>query len=258
LQQVLTNLIGNSFKFTKSGHVQVEAYPLPSRSGDIFRVFFAIEDTGCGIADEELGNLFQPFTQVSQGYTRSHQGAGLGLTISKHLVGLMGGNMAVESEEGVGTTFAFCVTFGKEAQPYDDEATEEYRTAPPISRRILLAEDDETTAFSISRFLEKSGHRVNVANNGLEALEMHEANDFDLILMDVSMPIMDGIEACQRIRGSGNSQKRDIPIIALTAYAMTGDKEKFLAAGMNGYIAKPVNMELLMQIMSETLAEQGG
>jgi PAS domain S-box-containing protein len=258
LQQVLTNLIGNSFKFTKSGHVHVEAYPLPPRSDGTFRVFFAIEDTGCGIADEELGNLFQPFTQVSQGYTRDHQGAGLGLTISKHLVGLMGGNMAVESEEGVGTTFAFCVTFGKEAQPYDDETTVEYRTAPPISRRILLAEDDETTAFSISRLLEKSGHRVNVANNGLEALEMHEANDFDLILMDVSMPIMDGIEACQRIRGSSLPHKRDIPIIALTAYAMTGDKEKFLAAGMSGYIAKPVNMELLMQIMSEMLAEQGG
>jgi PAS domain S-box-containing protein len=255
LQQVLTNLIGNSFKFTKSGHVHVEAYPLPPRSDGTFRVFFAIEDTGCGIADEELGNLFQPFTQVSQGYTRDHQGAGLGLTISKHLVGLMGGNMAVESEEGVGTTFAFCVTFGKEAQPYDDETTVEYRTAPPISRRILLAEDDETTAFSISRLLEKSGHRVNVANNGLEALEMHEANDFDLILMDVSMPIMDGIEACQRIRGSSLPHKRDIPIIALTAYAMTGDKEKFLAAGMSGYIAKPVNMESLMQMIAGTLAK---
>jgi PAS domain S-box-containing protein len=112
LQQVLTNLIGNSFKFTKSGHVHVEAYALPARSNDTLRVFFTIEDTGCGIAAEELGNLFQPFTQVSQGYTRNHQGAGLGLTISKQLVGLMGGNMTVESEEGIGTTFAFCVTFG--------------------------------------------------------------------------------------------------------------------------------------------------
>jgi PAS domain S-box-containing protein len=195
LQQVLTNLIGNSFKFTKSGHVHVEAYALPSRSNDTLRVFFAIEDTGCGIADEDLGNLFQPFTQVSQGYTRNHQGAGLGLTISKHLVGLMGGNMAVESEVGVGTTFAFCVTFGKEAQLHDDKVTEDCRTAPQVSRRILLAEDDETTVFSISRLLEKSGHRVTVAHNGQEALEMHEVNDFDLILMDVSMPVMDGIEA---------------------------------------------------------------
>ncbi|MDP3430263.1 MAG: ATP-binding protein, partial [Desulfomicrobium sp.] len=256
LQQVLTNLIGNSFKFTKSGHVHVEAYPLPSRSKDTLRVFFAIEDTGCGIADEELGNLFQPFTQVSQGYTRNHQGAGLGLTISKHLVGLMGGNMAVESEKGVGTTFAFCVTLGNGAQHHDDEVVTESRTAPRLSRRILLAEDDETTLFSISRLLEKSGHSVTVVHNGQEALEMHEVNDFDLILMDISMPVMGGIEACQRIRGSGNSQKRDIPIIALTAYAMAGDKEKFLAAGMNGYVAKPVNMESLMQMMSETLAEQ--
>ncbi len=128
--------------------------------------------------------------------------------------------------------------------------------APPASLRILLAEDDETTVFSISRLLEKSGHSVAVAHNGQEALEMHEANDFDLILMDVSMPIMDGIEACQRIRGSGNSHKRDIPIIALTAYAMTGDKEKFLAAGMSGYVAKPINMETLMQMIAETFAEQ--
>jgi len=256
LQQVLTNLIGNAFKFTKSGHVHVEAYALPSRSYDTLRVFFAIEDTGCGIADEELGNLFQPFTQVSQGYTRNHQGAGLGLTISKQLVGLMGGNMAVESEEGVGTTFAFCMTFSNEVRPHDDEAALESRTTPPVSLRILLAEDDETTVFSISRLLEKSGHSVTVAHNGQEALEMHAANDFDLILMDVSMPIMDGIEACQRIRGSGNSRKRDIPIIALTAYAMAGDKEKFLAAGMSGYVAKPVGIESLMQIMAETLAEQ--
>ena len=250
LQQVLTNLIGNAFKFTKSGYVQVEAYALPSRSTDTFRVFFTIEDTGCGIADEDLGNLFRPFTQVSQGYTRNHQGAGLGLTISKQLVGLMGGNMAVESEEGVGTTFSFCVTLGKEAQPHDDEVALESRTAPPLSHRILLAEDDEISAFSISRLLEKSGHSVAVAHNGQEALEMHEANDFDLILMDVSMPVMDGIEACQRIRGSDNPHKRDIPIIALTAYAMAGDKEKFLAAGMNDYIAKPAQAEELKMALA--------
>ena len=256
LQQVLTNLIGNAFKFTKRGHVHVEVYPLPSHSNDTVRVFFAVEDTGCGIADEDIGTLFQPFTQVSQGYTRNHQGAGLGLTISRQLVGLMGGDMAVESEEGVGTTFTFCVTFNNEVRPHEDDAAVESCTALPVSHRILLAEDDETTVFSISRLLEKSGHNVTVARNGQEALEMHEMNDFDLILMDVSMPVMDGIEACQRIRGSGNSHKRDIPIIALTAYAMAGDKEKILAAGMSGYVAKPVNLESLMQMMSETHAQQ--
>jgi CheY-like chemotaxis protein len=179
----------------------------------------------------------------------------LGLTISKQLVALMGGNMAVESEEGVGTTFAFCVTFSNEVQYHDDEVAVESRTAPLASLRILLAEDDETTLFSIRRLLEKSGHSVSVAHNGQEALEMNEANDFDLILMDVSMPVMDGITACMRIRGSGSSHKRDIPIIALTAYAMPGDKEKFLAAGMSGYVAKPVNMESLMQMIAGTLAK---
>ena len=253
LQQVLTNLIGNAFKFTKSGHVHVEAYALPSRSDDTLRVFFTVEDTGCGIAEKDLGYLFQPFTQVSQGFTRDHQGAGLGLTISKQLVGLMGGNMAVESEEGVGTTFAFCVTLGKEVQPHDGKVGVESRLAPLVPRRILLVEDDETTIFSISRLLEKSGHSVAVAHNGQEALEMHEGSDFDLILMDVSMPVMDGIEACKRIRGFRNSRKRDIPIIALTAYAMDGDKEKFIAAGMSGHLAKPVNINSLMQMMSEML-----
>jgi CheY-like chemotaxis protein len=148
------------------------------------------------------------------------------------------------------------VTFGKETELHDDEVSVESRTTPPLSCRILLVEDDETTVFSISRLMEKSGLSVTVAHNGQEALEMHEANDFDLILMDVSMPVMDGIEACQRIRGSRNSRKRDIPIIALTAYAMAGDKEKFLAAGMSGYVAKPINMEILMQMISEKLAEQ--
>lgn len=119
-----------------------------------------------------------------------------------------------------------------------------------------MAEDDETTGFSLSRLLEKSGHSVTVAHNGQEALEMHEVNDIDLILMEVSMPIMEGIEACQRIRSSGDSHKRDIPIIALTVYAMAGDKEKFLVAGMSGYIAKPVYMGNLVQMMSETLAVQ--
>lgn len=256
LQQVLINLIGNSFKFTKNGFVRVEAYPLPSRDEDTFRIFFAIEDTGCGIANEELRSLFQPFTQASQGYTRNHQGAGLGLTISMQTVRLMGGNMNVESEEGVGTTFHFCVTLGKEAPPHDDEVAAESHTAPTLPRRILVAEDDETTAFCIRRLLEKSGHRVTMALNGQEALEMHEAHDFDLILMDISMPVMDGIEACQRIRGSGNSHKRDIPIIALTAYAMAGDKEKFLAAGMSRYLTKPVTRESLIRTIDKMLAEQ--
>jgi CheY-like chemotaxis protein len=251
LQQVLTNLIGNSFKFTKSGHVHVEAYTLPSRSNDTFRVFFAIEDTGCGIADEELGSLFQPFTQVSQGYTRNHQGAGLGLTICKQLVNLMGGNMAVESEEGVGTTFAFCMTFSTEVRPHGDETALESCTEPPASLQILLAEDDETTVFSISRLLEKSGHSVTVARNGHEALDLHAAHDFDLILMDVQMPVLDGIESTRRIRETDSKKKRTIPIIAMTAYAMAGDRETFLAAGMNGYIAKPVELDVLLRTVAE-------
>lgn len=255
LQQVLANLIGNAFKFTKNGHVHLDAYPLPARSAETVRVFFAIADTGCGIADEEIDNLFRPFTQVSQGFTRNHQGAGLGLTISKELVTLMGGNMAVESEEGIGTTFYFCVTLGKEARREEDEAPLEKRAALPQSRRILLAEDDETTIFSIRRLLEKSGFNVAVAHDGQEAVEMHENDNFDLIIMDVQMPVMDGIESTRRIRETGPEGKRAIPIIALTAYAMAGDREKFLAAGMNAYIAKPVDFDALLRTVADILAQ---
>ena len=123
--------------------------------------------------------------------------------------------------------------------------------APPASLRILLAEDDETTVFSISRLLEKSGHSVTVARNGHEALDLHAAHDFDLILMDVQMPVLDGIESTRRIREDGPEEKRSIPIIALTAYSMNGDREKFLAAGMNGYIAKPVELDVLLRTVAE-------
>jgi PAS domain S-box-containing protein len=255
LQQVLTNLIGNAFKFTQKGHVHVEAYPLPSLSRDTARIFFAIADTGCGIADEEIDTLFRPFTQISQGYTRNHQGAGLGLTISKQLVTLMGGDMTVESEEGVGTTFYFCVTVGKVEDHHDIEISDDGCVALPESRRILLAEDDETTLFGISRLLKKSGYSVAVAHNGQEVIEMHENHDFDLILMDVQMPVLDGIESTRRIRKAGREEKRTIPIIALTAYTMAGDRERFLEAGMNDFIAKPVDFESLLRTVADTLTQ---
>ena len=251
LQQVLSNLIGNAFKFTKNGTVHVEAFPLPSHVPDTVRLFFAIADTGAGIADDELKNLFQPFTQVSQGFTRNHQGAGLGLTISKQLVTLMGGTMAVESEVGGGTTFYFCINVGKVAQRHRVEASEGNNISSAESYRILLAEDDETTIFGVSRLLEKSGHRVIVAKNGQEAFDLHVSHDFDLILMDVQMPVLDGIESTRRIREDGPEEKRSIPIIALTAYSMNGDREKFLAAGMNGYIAKPIEFDTLLQTVGE-------
>ena len=257
LQQVLTNLIGNAFKFTPQGHVSVDVSPLPSVQPGTVRIFFSISDTGCGIADDALGTLFQPFTQVSQGYARSHQGAGLGLTICKHLVTLMGGNMSVESELGIGTRFYFSIPFQatEQIRMADKPALRELGT--PRTGRVLLAEDDEVTIFAVRRLLEKSGYTVSVVRNGQEAITQLQDEDFDIILMDVQMPVMDGTEATRIIRESVHlGEKRTIPIIALTAFAMPGDKEKFLLAGMNGYLAKPVGIRELTRAMSDVLGHQ--
>lgn len=251
LQQVLANLIGNAFKFTQHGSIRVEAYPLPSLSPHEVRVFFTILDTGCGIPEESLRDLFQPFTQAAQGHTRNHQGAGLGLTISKNLVKLMGGTMAVESEVGVGTSFHFCVTLG--AQP--DNTTPQSDPNVNVQRptltqaRILLVDDDEVTQFATRKLLEKDGHSVIIASNGLEALDRFKTENIDCILMDVQMPVMDGIEATKKIRNS-DAGNTEIPIIALTAYAMSGDREKFLAAGMDAYLSKPIKMTELRSTLT--------
>jgi PAS domain S-box-containing protein len=253
LQQVLTNLLGNAFKFTPTGQITVEAYPLTPRNDTEARIVFSVSDTGCGIAEKDLARLFQPFTQVSQGFTKNHQGAGLGLTISKNLVRLMGGNMSVESEPGVGTSVYFCITFERQTALHADTAPEPQDPAFSRALRVLLAEDDEVTRFSIHKLLEKAGHHVTIAQNGQEALDLRENEDFDLILMDVQMPVMDGLEATRRIRETGPEGKRSIPIIALTAYAMAGDRETFLAAGMDGYVAKPVDIAKLIRTMERLL-----
>ena len=253
LQQILINLIGNAFKFTDQGHVRLEAYPLPRTKNGRLRIFFSVSDTGQGIADEALSTLFAPFTQAAQGYKRNHQGAGLGLSICKQLVTLMDGDMSVESTVGAGSSFHFCITVDNAGDITIQAQPEETAVSTGGNRRILVAEDDEVTLFSICKLLEKTRYRVEVARNGQEALDLHRSQDFDLILMDVQMPLLDGVEATRRIRELESKDKRDIPIIALTAYAMAGDKERFLAAGMNGYLAKPVGLGDLLKTLEATL-----
>ena len=256
-QQVLMNLIGNAFKFTTEGHVVVDAYPLPSNDSGSIRVLFSVSDSGRGIDDEALDTLFQPFSQVTRGFTRDHQGAGLGLAITKRLVALMGGNMAVESEPGLGTTFSFSMTFKTAAA---DTATPEATDADPSPShpvRILLAEDDEVTIFATRALLTRVGYEVSVARTGHEAVSLLRDHDFGLVLMDVQMPGMDGVEATRIIRSDpGLKDKRSIPIIALTAFAMEGEKEVFLAAGMDGYVAKPVGMKELIRAIDTVLNER--
>ncbi len=254
LQQVLGNLVGNAVKFTPKGRIEIDAHALPPRNPDEYRVLFSVADTGIGIPDDKLEMLFQPFSQVNQGYTRDYQGAGLGLSICKRLVGLMGGHIAVESLPGEGTPVHFCVAFGRAEPVRAVPPPASFREDHPRAFSILFAEDDQVNRLSTMRLAEKSGHRVVAVETGRQALDALKDGDFDIVLMDVQMPDMDGLEATRRIRnGEAGGDKADIPIVALTAYTMTGDKETFIAAGMDGYLAKPVAMEELQKTLVEVL-----
>ena len=259
LQQVITNLTGNAFKFTQRGSVNVEAYPMPSSRPGTVRILFSITDTGVGIPDDKMHILFEPFTQASEGYTRQYQGAGLGLSICKRLVHLMGGNMAISSEEGVGTSVYFCVTFRPAeralTQPPDREPLPARITSP---LRILLAEDEDVNRLATRRQLELLGHSVKTVRNGQEALTALKEDNFDLVLMDIQMPVMDGVEAVRCIRtGPEFTALASIPVIALTAYAMDGDRETFLNAGMDGYLAKPVETDSLARTIDSVRGKIG-
>ena len=260
LQQILFNLIGNAIKFTDTGRVQVAVTPLGRQNG-FLRVLFTISDTGIGIADDLLHTLFEPFTQAEGSYTRRFQGAGLGLSIVRKLVALLGGALAVDSTEGVGTTMYLSLPFTlPDALPEQGQKSTQQPEdcAGQGALRILFAEDDAVSLLAGKRLLEKSGYVVCTAVDGREALARLTEQPFDLILMDIQMPVMDGVAAARAIRaGHAGPDKAGIPIIAMTAYAMTGDREKFLAAGLNGYVAKPVDIaELHAAITSLTAGKR--
>jgi PAS domain S-box-containing protein len=259
LQQILSNMVGNSLKFTHAGSVTVEASLLPAAHDGQCRVLFSVADTGIGIPDDKLGNLFQPFSQVTEGYTRSYQGAGLGLSICKRLVTFMGGNISVVSELGVGTTMYFSITFSTGTENFGPIPSRESYFAPALDGlSVLMAEDDHFSGILGVKLLGTFGATVKHVSNGKEALEALRSEPFDLVLMDVQMPVMDGVEATQSIRrGLAGDGVKNIPIIAMTSYAMDGDREKFLNAGMNAYVSKPVDIKDLMGAISEMLRREG-
>jgi len=243
LQQVLGNLVGNAIKFTEQGSIEIGVHPVSRKKDEQCRILFSVKDTGLGIEDEVVDKLFIPFFQVESTFTRSFQGAGLGLAICKRILDLLDGNMAVESEENAGSTFFFSLPF---SLPGTDEcpSVQQEKDLPVEKLHILLAEDDPVSKFSAVRLMEKLGHRIEAVSDGEQALARLGKTAFDLVLMDVQMPVLDGVEATRAIRrGEAGDGARNVPIIALTAYAMDGDKETFLAAGMNGYLAKPLEIE---------------
>jgi CheY-like chemotaxis protein len=251
LGQVLLNLIGNAIKFTSHGEVEVRVW-LDKQSAETVELHFAVRDTGIGIAPEKQALIFEAFAQADGSMSRRFGGTGLGLTISTRLVELMGGRMWLESEVGRGSQFHFTASFGPASKapsaPSSIASPAPELTAGPFE--ILLAEDNPVNQHVAVRILERHGHKVSVAWNGREALEALVRQRFDVVLMDVQMPEMNGWEATAAIREKEKSTGEHLPIIALTAGAMDGDREKSLATGMDAYVAKPFRAETLLAVLA--------
>ncbi len=242
LRQIILNLVGNALKFTERGRISVSVTLLGEHDGEL-ELGFSVSDTGIGIPKDKQASVFEPFRQVDGSTTRLYGGTGLGLAICSRLVGLLGGYMWLESEPGMGSTFHFTARFARAAEPAPESEGVSSAPQPCPSLRILLAEDNPTNQKMAARMLEKCGHRVSVVSTGREVLETLERDSFDLILMDVQMPEMDGLEATRLIRERERLKGGHIPIVAMTAHAMKGDRERCLEAGMDGYVAKPIRME---------------
>ena len=254
IQQVLNNLLGNAIKFTESGSVTLEATYLLSQHHDRKCVLFSVADTGSGIPDDKLQELFEPFVQLSKGLSRQHQGAGLGLSISKKLVSLMAGSMCVVSEEGAGSTFHVCLPLTPaEFSAQGDLVSNSIDAAGQCRHlKVLLAEDETSNQIVGVKLIELQGHDVTLVKNGERVLEEMRRDAFDCILMDIQMPVMDGVETTRAIRSDYEFRKQaSIPIIALTAYAMADDRDKFIAAGMNDYLAKPLDVTSLKVVLGK-------
>ena len=293
IQQILFNLVGNALKFTQKGSVNLQIFPQGHDENGSTRILISVSDTGPGIPDDQLHQMFKPFAQEENAYTRRHQGAGLGLSIVRRLAGLMGGNISVDSTPGEGCTFYVSLPLKLPPELKKDQGRQvSQKEADTRKMRIILAEDDPSNQCPTKVLLEKAGHEVYPAENGQEVLSLLADRDFDCILMDIHMPVMDGVEATRRIRaaedrGQGTEggdrtseiggripefpnspipesspelntpegtpvqpgKNPRIPIIAMTAYAMQGDREKFLEAGMDDYLAKPVHMADLEKVL---------
>lgn len=257
LSQILINLINNSIKFTHKGKITIDITSSEPRD-NITNVTFKVIDTGIGIDKEKIKFIFETFKQADESITRKFGGTGLGLTISKQLVELQGGKISVSSELNVGTTFTFVIPYAPGSN--EDIIVSEMdvlsiKPKMPVrslaGMRVLLVEDNDINRMYAATILKKWHCELDEAENGQIALEKIRKQDYDLILMDIHMPILDGIEAARSIRTSFAKPKSEVPIIAFTANALKGDKDKYLSAGMNSYISKPFMPDELYNIMSK-------
>ncbi len=249
LRQVLTNLTSNAVKFTREGGVGVHIETADESSRSI-TLRFTVRDTGIGMDQEQIAQLYQPFNQADASITRKFGGTGLGLAISKRLIEMMGGEIRVNSESGVGTTFTFTARFGKSKRQTierTDAISADQAAAMLTGVRTLLVEDNEINLQVARELLEQVGARVRVAQNGRQAIARASQEKFDAILMDLQMPVMDGYAAARKIRLETN--RGNTPIIAMTANVMAGDIQACIAAGMNDHIAKPIKPAVLYETL---------
>jgi len=275
IRQILSNLIGNAIKFTPEGHVSVNV--TGQTEGNYTNVEISVEDTGIGIGQGKLDVIFEKFTQAENSTTRSFGGTGLGLTISRKLAQALGGEIRVASKLGRGTTFSIHLplraaekpefTNLDQLPPVDDDAelptlkpklapvkTDKSSMVPGTMLSFLIVEDDQYNTEVLKSFLQHPKIQITVAENGLEAVNLHRYQEFDVIFMDVSMPVMDGLKATKIIRENETRNNRyRTPIICLTAHVMEDDREKFLVSGMDDYVPKPLNRNELLKVTSKWL-----
>ncbi|MFW5880654.1 MAG: response regulator [Spirochaetota bacterium] len=265
VRQVIHNLLSNAVKFTERGEI-VLSIRSQAISEYLHELTFAVRDTGIGIRQDLRDTIFDSFQQGDISYSKAYQGTGLGLSISRRLAKLMSGQLYFASTEGEGSTFYFTLPLHLESDPPDVTSVAESDTGmrredaaePPASaERILVAEDNPINVTVVRTVLERAGYEVDAASTGAEALDLLRARRFDLVFMDISMPSVDGLEATRRIReGEVAGVDRSIPIVAITAHSMQGDRERFLSAGMDDYLAKPFSKHQMLRIADSLIRDR--
>jgi CheY-like chemotaxis protein/anti-sigma regulatory factor (Ser/Thr protein kinase) len=254
MRQILANLLSNAVKFTSQGSIVVRLRSTAAGSGALL-LHIEVEDTGPGIPPEKLPHIFEKFTQADGSVSRKYGGTGLGLAITKKLAEMFDGDITVESEPGRGATFSVNLKCGIPvgSDIPGKSAVASSSTAPQAApaARILVVEDNQVNQKVVTAVLRKRGFAFELANDGREAVAKLESGDYDLVLMDVQMPVLDGLEATRIIRR--NQRWKSLPIVAMTAHAMNGDRERCLDAGMTGYVSKPVHPSHLLQVIDEHL-----
>ncbi|MBU5349424.1 PAS domain S-box protein [Paenibacillus lautus] len=257
LRQILMNLLSNAIKFTPNGAVSI-AVQCVEDQGNSALIQFSVMDTGIGVPSEKVAQLFEPFYQVDHYMTRQVEGTGLGLAICKKLVQLMGGDIWYEKNQNQpGSVFTFTVDFSfksNDGNQQENGAVHENHSSGN-DLKILIAEDNEVNQLVLKKMIEKLGYHSTTVQNGLEAVEAFERYSYDIVFMDISMPFMDGTEAVRLIKESASSEKQPF-IVAVTAHAIKGDREKYLGMGMDEYVSKPVSMNVISGIIDKFLAER--